>query len=94
MGEMLQKLRRLPQRSIFFKLFLIFLGTAFVLVLIVRGFFFLALDRNQSFKADLFRNLTKYSEQLVEDIGQPPNQGRAKRMAQELGHALPGYDSQ
>ena len=85
MSEMLQRLRSLPQRSIFFKLFLIFLCTAFVLVLIVRGFFFLTIDGNQSFKADLFRNLTKYSEQLVEDIGHPPNQELANRLAQELG---------
>jgi len=81
----LQRLKGLPQRSIFFKLFLIFLTTAFVLIVIIRGFFLLALDRNHSFKADLFRNLTKYSEQLVEDIGNPPNQERANRLAKELG---------
>jgi signal transduction histidine kinase len=85
MVEWLQRLRSFPQRSIFFKLFLIFLFTAFVLVLIIRGFFLLTLDRNQSFKADLFRNLTKYSEQLVEDIGHPPNLEQANRLAQELG---------
>ncbi len=85
MVEFLHRLRSLPQRSIFFKLFLIFLFTAFVLVLIIRGFFFLAIDQNQSFKADLFRNLTKYSEQLVDDMGHPPNQERASRLAQELG---------
>jgi signal transduction histidine kinase len=85
MVDLLQRLRSLPQRSIFFKLFLIFLITAFILVLIIRGFFLLSLDRNQSFKADLFRNLTKYSEQLVEDIGHPPNQEQANRLAQELG---------
>jgi len=85
MVDLLQRLRSFPQRSIFFKLFLIFLITAFILVLIIRGFFLLSLDRNQSFKADLFRNLTKYSEQLVNDIGHPPNQEQANRLAQELG---------
>ena len=85
MAEFLRRLRSLPQRSIFLKLFLIFLFTAFVLVIIIRGFFLLTLDRNQSFKADLFRNLTKYSEQLVADIGHPPSQEVANRLAQELG---------
>lgn len=85
MIDFLRRLRLLPQRSIYFKLLLIFLITAFVLVIIIRGFFHFALDQNQSFKADLFRNLTKYSEQLVEEIGQPPNQKRASLLAKELG---------
>ena len=85
MIEIFEKLRRLPQRSIFLKLFLIFLVTAFVLIIVIRGFFFLALDRNQPFKTDLFRNLTKYSEQLVEELGDPPNQQLAARLATELG---------
>ncbi len=85
MAELLRGLRSLPQRSIFFKLFLIFLGTALLLILVIRGFFHLALDRNQAFKADLFRNLSKYSRQLVEELGNPPDQERARLLAKELG---------
>ena len=85
MLNVLTRLRSLPRRSIFVKLFLIFLLTAFALVLVIRGFFILALDRNQPFKFDLFSNLSKYSEHLVEEIGHPPNQEVANRLAQELG---------
>ncbi|GJL56630.1 MAG: hypothetical protein NPIRA02_37620 [Nitrospirales bacterium] len=61
------------------------MGTAFVLVIVIRGFFFLAIDRNHSFKSDLFKNLTKYSVQLVNEIGTPPNRQRANALAKELG---------
>ena len=79
------KSKFLLRRSIFFKLFLIFLVTAFILVVVIRGFFFLGIDRNHSFKADLFKNLTRYSTQLVDEIGDPPNQQRANSLAKELG---------
>ena len=78
-------INRLRQRSIFVKLFLIFLATALALVLIIRGFFFIGLDQNQSFKADLFRNFSKYSLQLVQEIGIPPDKKRAETLAKELG---------
>ncbi len=75
----------LRQRSIFVKLLLIFLATAFALILVIRGFFFIGLDQNQSFKADLFRNLSKYSLQLVQEVGTPPDEKRARALANELG---------
>ena len=85
MAELFKKFTFLPRRSIFFKLFLIFLITALVLVVVIRGFFFLAIDRNHSFKSDLFKNLTRYSQQLVDEIGTPPNQQRANALAKDLG---------
>ncbi len=78
-------MRLLRQRSIFVKLLLIFLATAVALVLVIRGFFFIGLDQNQSFKADLFRNLSKYSLQLVQEIGTPPDEKRTRALANELG---------
>ena len=85
MSQFIKKSKFFLNRSIFLKLFLIFLGTAFVLVIVIRGFFFLAIDRNHSFKSDLFKNLTRYSVQLVNEIGQPPNRQRANTLATELG---------
>ena len=85
MSQTYPKSKFSPSRSIFIKLFLIFLGTAFILVVVIRGFFFLAIDHNHSFKSDLFKNLYKYSVQLVEEIGTPPNQKRANALAKELG---------
>ncbi len=75
----------LRPRSIFVKLLLIFLATAFALILVIRGFFFIGLDQNQNFKADLFKNLSKYSLQLVQELGTPPDERRAKALANELG---------
>ncbi len=74
-----------PRRSMFYKLFVVFLATALLLFVVIRGFFFLAIDRNHSFKADLFVNLVKYSTQLVAEIGAPPDQNRAIQLANELG---------
>ena len=85
MPPFIKKSKFFLNRSIFLKLFLIFLVTAFVLVIVIRGFFFLAIDRNHSFKSDLFKNLTKYSVQLVDEIGHPPNRQRAHILAAELG---------
>ena len=85
MTDSFSKSNSLLARSIFFKLFLIFLATAVILVVVIRGFFFLGIDRNQSFKADLFKNLTRYSQQLVDEIGTPPKQERANALAKELG---------
>ena len=85
MTESFQKSQFLLRRSIFFKLFLFFLITAFVLVVVIRGFFFLGIDRNHTFKADLFKNLTRYSQQLVNEVGAPPDQERANALAKELG---------
>ena len=85
MPESFQKSKFSPSRSVFIKLFLIFLGTAFILVVVIRGFFFLAIDHNHSFKSDLFKNLRKYSLQLVEEIGTPPNRQRTNDLARELG---------
>ena len=45
----------------------------------------MAIDQNHSFKSDLFKNLTRYSVQLVDDIGQPPNRHRATILSKELG---------
>ncbi len=85
MARFFQTINHLRQRSIFVKLFLIFLGTAVALFLVIRGFFFLGVDRNQSFKSDLFKNLSKYSVQLVQEIGTPPDEQRARALANELG---------
>ncbi|MCA9471288.1 MAG: HAMP domain-containing histidine kinase [Nitrospirales bacterium] len=85
MSPSIPKFKFSPRRSIFLKLFLIFLGTACVLMVVIRGFFFLAIDRSHSFKSDLFNNLTKYSAQLVKEIGTPPNKQRADALAEELG---------
>ncbi|MGB0909960.1 MAG: HAMP domain-containing sensor histidine kinase [Nitrospirales bacterium] len=74
-----------PRRSMFYKLFVVFLVTALLLFVVIRGFFFLAIDRNHSFKADLFVNLAKYSTQLVAEMGIPPDQNRAIQLANELG---------
>ena len=85
MARFFQKINHLRQRSIFVKLFLIFLGTAVVLFIVIRGFFFIGVDRNQSFKADLYKNLSKYSVQLVQEVGTPPDEKRARALAKELG---------
>jgi signal transduction histidine kinase len=79
------KIQHLRQRSIFIKLLLIFLATAVALFIVIRGFFFIGVDRNQSFKADLFKNLSKYSIQLVQEVGTPPEEKRARALAKELG---------
>ena len=75
----------LRQRSIFVKLLLIFLATGVALFIVIRGFFFIGVDRNQGFKADLFKNLSKYSHQLVQEIGTPPDEELARILAKELG---------
>ena len=75
----------LRQRSIFVKLLLIFLATGLALFIVIRGFFFIGVDRNQGFKADLFKNLSKYSIQLVHEIGSPPDEQLARTFAEELG---------
>ena len=85
MVRFLQKIKHLRQRSIFVKLLLIFFATAVALFIVIRGFFFIGLDRNQSFKADLFKNLSKYSIQLVQEVGTPPDEKRARALAKELG---------
>lgn len=85
MVRFFQKIKHLRQRSIFVKLLLIFLATAVALFIVIRGFFFIGLDRNQSFKADLFKNLSKYSIQLVQEVGTPPDEKRARALAKELG---------
>ena len=85
MAEFLRKFQRFLQQSIFVKLFLIFLATALTLVVVIRGFFFIAFDQGHVFKQDLFRNLIKYSWQLVEEIGSPPDPERAEALAKELG---------
>ncbi len=74
-----------PRRSMFYKLFVVFLVTALLLFVVIRGFFFLAIDRNHSFKSDLFVNLAKYSSQLVAELGIPPDPNRAIQLANELG---------
>ena len=79
------KIKHLRQRSIFVKLLLIFLATAVALFIVIRGFFFIGIDRNESFKADLFKNLAKYSHQLVQEIGVPPDEKLARTLANELG---------
>ena len=85
MSESFQKSKFSPSRSIFIKLFLIFLVTALILVVVIRGFFFLAIDHNHSFKSNLFKNLHRYSEQLVKEIGAPPNRQRTNDLARKLG---------
>ena len=85
MVQFFQKIKHLRQRSIFIKLLLIFLATAVALFIVIRGFFFIGVDRNQSFKADLFKNLSKYSIQLVQEVGTPPDEKRARALAKELG---------
>ena len=80
-----QKIKHVRQQSIFVKLLLIFLATACALFIVIRGFFFIGIDRNQSFKADLFKNLSKYSIQLIQEIGTPPNEKQARALAKELG---------
>ena len=85
MVQFFQKIKHLRRRSIFVKLLFIFLATAGALFIVIRGFFFIGVDRNQSFKADLFKNLSKYSIQLVQEIGTPPNEKRARALAKELG---------
>ncbi len=77
--------KSLRQRSIFVKLLLIFLVTGVALFIVIRGFFFIGVDRNQGFKADLFKNLSKYSSQLVREIGVPPDEKLARALAKELG---------
>ncbi len=73
------------QRSIFVKLLLIFLATGLAIFIVIRGFFFIGVDRNQGFKADLFKNLSKYSMQLVHEIGSPPDEQLARALSDELG---------
>ena len=85
MARFFQKINYLRQCSIFVKLLLIFVATAVTLFLVIRGFFFLGVDRNQGFKEDLFKNLSKYSIQLVREIGTPPDEIRARALAKELG---------
>ncbi len=85
MVRFFQHIKNVRHRSIFLKLVLIFLATALTLFLVIRGFFFIGIDRNQSFKADLFTNLSKYSLQLVQEIGTPPDENRARALATELG---------
>ena len=85
MVRFFQQIKLLRQRSIFVKLVLIFLSTAVALFLVIRGFFFIGIDRNQSFKTDLFKNLSRYSIQLVQEIGTPPDEKRARTLANELG---------
>lgn len=85
MVQFFKKIKHLRQRSIFVKLLLIFFATAVALFIVIRGFFFIGLDRNQSFKADLFKNLSKYSIQLVQEVGTPPDKKRARALAKELG---------
>ncbi len=78
-------IKSLRQRSIFVKLFLVFLATGLAIFIVIRGFFFIGVDRNQGFKSDLFKNLSKYSIQLVHEIGAPPDEELARTLAKELG---------
>lgn len=85
MAELVASARRLLSRSIFVKLFLVFLATGLVLVTVIRGFFLLSVDRDNAFRAAKYRALAMYSEQLVDKIGVPPDRLRAERLATELG---------
>lgn len=85
MTERLASARRLLSRSIFVKLFLVFLVTGLVLAAVIRGFFLLTVDRDNAFRVAKYKALAMYSQQLVDRIGVPPDRARADRLAAELG---------
>jgi signal transduction histidine kinase len=73
------------QRSIFLKLFLVYLATTVALILGVWGTSHLILHNDPMFKQTRGRMMANYLLRLIDEIGQPPSQERGMRLAEELG---------
>lgn len=74
-------------RSILFKLLLVFVLTAVVLVLVVGGIVRHYTDESPH-RELIGRNLAQYSTYLIDEIGAPPDLQTAERLAAELGFAI------
>ncbi len=83
--ELLKKIGGLGQRSLFFKLVLLYLGTTVVLMLTVGLVFHLTFERPPLTDTPLGKHLHKYVEHLADELGDPPQRERALQLAQELG---------
>ncbi len=85
MADLLRKVRRLIQGSIFWKLFLIYLATTLVLVLLIGAFVRLVFTRDEVMKLSFGKNLVQYAGYLIEEIGDPPDRDRVAQLAEDLG---------
>lgn len=72
------------RRSVFLKLFLIYLGTTLALVFAVSAYNRLVLH-NEHFKQTRSKMMAHHLVGMVEEIGHPPDRERAIRLSEELG---------
>ena len=73
------------RRSIFLKLFVVYLLTAVALLGGLRAFSFWTLDKGNFFQTAWGRILAHQAEYLLGEIGSPPDPEKAKRIAEEWG---------
>lgn len=80
-----QRFQGFFRRSIFLKLFLVYLLTALVLLVGLRAFKFWTLDEGNFFQTAWGRILTHQAQYLLGEIGAPPDHEQAERIAQKWG---------
>lgn len=84
MTETRSRISLLVQQSIFLKLFLIYVATTLALILAVWGASRLVLHEPMA-KQMRGRMMAHHLNQVIKEIGHPPDQARAVRLSEELG---------
>ncbi|MGH7231545.1 MAG: ATP-binding protein [Nitrospiraceae bacterium] len=85
MPESSRAFRGFVQRSIFLKLFLIYVATTLALILAVSGYSRLVLRNDEMFKQTRGRMMAHHLTSLIDQLGTPPDRQRASHLAQQLG---------
>jgi signal transduction histidine kinase len=75
----------LVRRSVFLKLFVVYLTTTLALILAVWGTSRLIFHNDPMFQQTRGRMMANSLLHLMDEIGQPPNRGRAMRLVEDLG---------
>ena len=85
MPEPSRTFRSFVQRSIFLKLFLIYVATTLALIIAVSGYSRLVLRNDEMFKQTKGRMMAHHLTSLIDQLGNPPDRQRAAQLAQQLG---------
>ncbi|HKN87436.1 MAG TPA: HAMP domain-containing sensor histidine kinase [Nitrospiraceae bacterium] len=79
------RVKQFVQRSIFIKLFLIYAATMLALACAVSGYNRFVFHNEMMVKQTKSKMMAHHLASIVEEIGHPPDRGRALRLARELG---------
>ena len=82
--ETTNKVKLLFQRSIFFKLLVIYVTTTILLIIAIRGTIHRAFGPQQMLETSIGQNFLHHATQIIAEIGDPPSREQASRLAAKL----------